>query len=124
MDVLIEQEIALHQHEIRTDREQVERLLHPDFVEIGRSGKQYDFQSIWDSELKASNPQHVLHSQDYLAVKLSPGVMLLLYQTATKQSVGGYSDYAKRSSVWVFNESCWQMIYHQGTPCEAFEINA
>ncbi|SBO11494.1 hypothetical protein VME0621_03630 [Vibrio mediterranei] len=31
MEVIIEQEIALHQFEVRQDKVEIERLIHPDF---------------------------------------------------------------------------------------------
>lgn len=46
MDILIEQEIELHQHEIRQSKTDIERLIHPSFVEVGKSGTSYDFDSI------------------------------------------------------------------------------
>lgn len=36
MEVIIEQEIALHQFEVRQDKVKIERLIHPDFREVGR----------------------------------------------------------------------------------------
>ena len=46
MEVIIEQEIALHQFEVRQDKVKIERLIHPDFHEVGRLGNSYDFKSI------------------------------------------------------------------------------
>ncbi|WP_434341054.1 hypothetical protein [Motilimonas cestriensis] len=46
MDILIEQEIALHQYDVRQNKAEIERLLHPDFKEVGESGTSYDYRSI------------------------------------------------------------------------------
>ncbi|WP_421853368.1 hypothetical protein [Marinomonas sp.] len=35
---------------------------------------------------------------------------------------GAVSDYAKRFSIWTFTDTCWQLKYHQGTPCSPFEL--
>ncbi|GAL29963.1 hypothetical protein JCM19239_7832 [Vibrio variabilis] len=45
MEVIIELEVALQQFEIRQDKVEVERLIHPNFIEVGRSGKSYDTKS-------------------------------------------------------------------------------
>lgn len=45
MEVLIEQEIALHKYEIRQNLDEVARLLHPSFKEVGRSGRTFDYVS-------------------------------------------------------------------------------
>ncbi|HFG1570929.1 TPA: DUF4440 domain-containing protein, partial [Vibrio cholerae] len=37
MDILVEQEIELHQYEIRKSRADIERLIHPSFTEVGKS---------------------------------------------------------------------------------------
>jgi hypothetical protein len=122
MKVLVELEIALHQHEVRTDKAQIARLLHREFSEVGESGRTYDFQTIWDSVLNTESSETVIHSQDFECVELSSEVMLLLYKSATLDAQGYYSHFAKRSSIWVLNDGQWQMKYHQGTSCEPFEI--
>ncbi|MGY0216494.1 nuclear transport factor 2 family protein [Endozoicomonadaceae bacterium StTr2] len=120
MNIIIEHEIALHQYEVRTNREQVLKLLHPDFQEVGESGNSYNLSSILEllgSEQPSGNR---IHSQDYESIKLGPDVYLLLYKSATVDSEGHSSHFAKRSSIWMLTETGWQMKYHQGTPCEPF----
>ena len=122
MDLLIEQEIALHKFETRTNKAEIERLLHPEFREVGKSGNSYDFQSIielMDNEEPLGN---YIHSQDYECVELEHSVMLLLYKSATIDNLGTVSHFAKRSSIWILNETQWKMKYHQGTACEPFQI--
>ena len=120
MKILIEQETALHQPSVRNNREEVSRLLHPDFVEVGKTGITYHFDDVLEEMNDDSEP--VIHSQDFLCVTLKPSVQLLLYKTALQDQQGGYFDYAKRSSVWTFSGESWQLIYHQGTLCPEFEI--
>ena len=121
MEVIIEQEIALHQFEVRQDKVEIERLIHPDFREVGRSGNSFDFKSIvrmMETE-KPSNVQ--VHSQNYECVALEPTVQLLTYETALIDDSGQVSNFTKRSSIWVLVGELWQLKYHQGTPCDAFE---
>lgn len=42
MRFLIEQEVLLQQYETRQNEHEVMRLLHPDFVEVGRLGRSFD----------------------------------------------------------------------------------
>ncbi|MGF1747168.1 DUF4440 domain-containing protein [Vibrio cionasavignyae] len=123
MEVIIEQEIALHEFEIRQDKAEIERLIHPDFREVGRSGNSYDFKSIVRM-MEMEKPSNVqIHSQNYECVALEPTVQLLTYETALIDDSGQASSFTKRSSIWVLAEELWQLKYHQGTPCDILEIN-
>lgn len=122
MDILIEQEKALHQHQTRQDIAQIKRLLHPTFQEVGQSGTHYDFASIVDMMINEAPSDVTIHSQDYQSILLEPSVHLLLYKTALVSPNGEIGGYAKRASIWAFTGSNWQMKYHQGTPCAPFEL--
>lgn len=122
MNILIEQEIALHQFEVRQNKQEVARLLHPEFREVGISGTSFDYPSIVKMMEQEQVSQGRIHSQDYQCVQLEASVQLLLYRSAWVSTDGDISSFAKRSSVWVFSGSGWQMKYHQGTPCDAFEL--
>lgn len=122
MNFLIEQEIALHQYEIRQNKAEITRLLHPEFREVGESGTSYDFQSInaMMEEEQASNGY--IHSQDFECINLESCVQMLLYKSAWVNELGIKSLFAKRVSIWVLNGVQWQLKYHQGTPCDSFSI--
>ncbi|MCW8334148.1 nuclear transport factor 2 family protein [Vibrio paucivorans] len=122
MQTLIDQEVALHHYDVCQDRSVVSRLLHPDFKEVGESGNSYDFTSI-NELMKTEKPSRgFLHSQDYECVVLGTNTQMLLYKTAWNDGLGHVRHYAKRSSIWVFNGSHWQMQYHQGTACSPFKL--
>ncbi|EPJ43592.1 MAG: hypothetical protein OFPII_40840 [Osedax symbiont Rs1] len=122
MDILIEQEIALHSYQVRQNRSMVARLLHPSFKEVGKSGSSYDFQNIV-AMMEAEQPAdgHI-HAQDFECIQLSQSVYLLLYKSVWIDSNGGKSRFAKRSSIWALTGEEWRMKYHQGTPCAEFEL--
>ncbi|WP_299020116.1 nuclear transport factor 2 family protein [uncultured Photobacterium sp.] len=122
MNILIEQEIALHQHDIRSNKVKAERFLHPDFREVGISGMCFDYNSIMAMMGEEEPSSLRIHSQDFECVELEPTVILLLYKSAFIDDSGDYNHFAKRSSIWVLNGQQWQMKYHQGTVCEPFEI--
>ncbi len=122
MDILIEQELALHRFEVRQNQQEVNRLIHPSFREVGESGKSYDFETTMEM-MKKEKPSHgYIHAQDFESLALNDGVYLLLYKSAWVHSNGSRSNFAKRSSIWTLVEDNWQMTYHQGTPCERFNI--
>ncbi|CAG9297932.1 nuclear transport factor 2 family protein [Celerinatantimonas diazotrophica] len=122
MEVLIEQEIALHRYEIRQDLNEVARLLHSSFKEVGRSGRSFDYSSILGMMQSEEPSNGHIHSQDFECILLEPSVQLLLYKSAWVSEAGEVSAFTKRSSIWVFTGQGWQMKYHQGTPCEKFEL--
>lgn len=122
MDVLIEQEIALHQYETRQDLDEVARLLHPSFNEVGRSGCSFDYASIVEMMQSERPSLGHIHSHGYYCIQLAPSVQLLLYKSAWVSDTGEINAFSKRSSIWVFTGQGWQMKYHQGTPCSEFEL--
>lgn len=124
MNILIEQEVALHQYDIRQNKQEIARLIHPSFREIGQSGRSFDFQTIVEMMVNEQPSNGHIHSQDYEIIPLEPSTHLLLYRTVWIDELGNKTHYAKRSSIWSFNGENWQLKYHQGTPCEAFELMA
>lgn len=123
MEILIKNEIALHQFEIRKNKKEVARLIHPNFREIGMSGISYDFTGIieiMDEEIQSNG---YIHSQDFESIQIEPSIYLLLYKSAWIDEDGVKSNFAKRSSIWAFSKENWQLKYHQGTPCEEFSIS-
>lgn len=82
MDISVEQEVELHQYETRQNKDDIERLIHPSFSEVGKSGYSYDFSSIVEM-MQAEEPSSVrVHSQGYECTQLEPSVQLLKYQSA------------------------------------------
>ncbi|WP_375753596.1 DUF4440 domain-containing protein [Vibrio sp. HN007] len=122
MDILIQQEKALHQFEVRKNKQEVARLLSPDFYEVGKSGESFDYPMIVEMMAAEEPSTGHIHSQGYNAIELEQSVYLLLYNTAWIDDAGNVSLFSKRSSIWVNNEAGWQMRYHQGTPCKPFVL--
>uniref|UniRef100_UPI000B360389 nuclear transport factor 2 family protein n=1 Tax=Thaumasiovibrio subtropicus TaxID=1891207 RepID=UPI000B360389 len=98
MDILVEQEIELHQYKIRQNDVDRKRLIHPQFSEVGKSGNSYDFASIIEM-MKNEKPSNTrVHSQAYECIQLEPSVQMLKYKSAIVDEVGEVSGYAKRCS--------------------------
>ncbi len=122
MQTIIEKELALHEYEVNRDKDEVAKLLHPDFKEVEASGISLDLISTLNLLGDAETNQSKLHSQDYETIQLAPDVYLLLYNSALTDRKGRFSRFVKRSSIWSLTEQGWKMKYHQGTPCEPFTI--
>ncbi len=108
-------ESELHHPGVRCSRERLEVLLHPDFREVGRSGRQYTRAAVI-AHLAAQEVQPDVVAGGFAVQVLAPGVALLTYQSAHRQEDGSLSHAARRSSVWLRTELGWQMVHHQGTP--------
>lgn len=105
-----EQVIALERSlltdEVRSDPAAVAALLHPQWSEVGRSGR------LWtrDAILDEIGPLEEEASLDVLScMPAGPDAMLLLWRSVTD------SGSTLRSSLWVRERGHWQQLFHQGT---------
>jgi len=115
LDELRKLEMELHKDETRRNLRRMETLLHPEFVEFGRSGIRY----TRDDVLKEFGPNSVLpaiHSEAFELAMLADGVALLTYLSAHLDAGGNPHRHTLRSSIWVRTQVGWQMRFHQGTP--------
>jgi hypothetical protein len=92
------------------NRERMEMLLHPDFVEFGRSGTQYTRGDVLGKFADIALPS--IQYRTFDVAILSDGVALLTYISADPEG----NRKTLRSSVWVRTELGWQIRFHQGTP--------
>ncbi|AXJ10055.1 ribonuclease HI family protein [Arthrobacter sp. PM3] len=94
--------------ETRADLGRTGVLLHPDFTEIGSSGR------IWtrDTMLMAleDNPGGPVDLELLGADRLGEKTVLLTYRSHTREGS------ALRSSLWVLDGAQWRLRFHQGTP--------
>lgn len=107
-------EVELHHPGVRTSPSRLEQLLHPQFHEVGRSGRQYSRATVIRFLLQQV-VQASVQSEHFHVVELVPGVALLTYRSAHRDSDGRLRNHALRSSVWVLEGGAWTMRYHQGT---------
>jgi hypothetical protein len=90
------------------NRKRMEVLLHPDFVEFGRSGTRYTRADILRKFADTALPS--IHYRNFDLTILSDGVALLTYLSADEKRE------TLRSSLWVRTKLGWQIRFHQGTP--------
>ncbi len=99
-----------------------ERLLHPDrerdrtaliplfseeYKEFCISGRIFNRQQVIDALLK-SEPRPATIS-NYYVEPLGPNAALATYRATTALKV------SHRSSLWIFRDNRWQLLFHQGT---------
>jgi hypothetical protein len=115
LETLRKLEVEIHQIGTRRDRARLGALLHADFREVGRSGREYSREEVL-SEFADISEYPSIESMGYRLYVWAPGVALLSYLSAHRDGAGGLSHYTLRSSLWILVESGWQLAFHQGTP--------
>jgi hypothetical protein len=114
-------ETELHTTEARRNWQRMEMLLHPDFVEFGRSGRRYTRADILHEFGPTTVP--AVRSENFELAALAEGIALLTYASAHEDADGKQSQHTLRSSVWVCTETGWQIRFHQGTPIAARTVD-
>jgi hypothetical protein len=93
----------------------LEQLLHPQFHEVGRSGRLYTRAEVL-AFLAAQTSVPDVQSDGHRAEQLAEGLVLLTYRSAQRRSGGELELHTHRASLWQRMPGGWQMRYHQGTP--------
>ena len=115
-------ETELHRTEVRADRTRMDALLHPNFVEFGRSGTVWTREATLDefSDAQAAAQGPTIHAQDFELRRLAPGLALLTYRSAHVEADGRCDRWSLRSSLWQRDSvGDWRLRFHQGTAAEA-----
>ena len=92
----------------------LKQLLHPEFHEVGRSGRSYNREAILNF-LTAQESQPEVASERFSASELGSEVVLLTYRSAHIEQSKTLVNHTLRSSVWLKKNVGWQLRYHQGT---------
>ncbi|MFJ8944547.1 DUF4440 domain-containing protein [Streptomyces sp. NPDC102395] len=108
-------ELSLLDPAVRSSKDRYQRLLDPEYVEVGSSGRRYTY-----DDMMAWLPDHAGSSADgprydpsaITGVVLAPGLVQLTYETLFE------GRRARRTSLWRKQDEAtgWRMYYHQGTP--------
>lgn len=113
-------EAEIHQLACRKDCNRFDILLHDDFYEIGYSGKTYSKLEVLQ-KLPEKMQATSVWSQDFSLQSVTENVALLHYKSAHLDGTGDLHRHAQRSSLWLYENGCWQLRFHQGTPVSAFK---
>ena len=104
LDHVVALEMRLLDPATRRDPSAVASLLHPDFREIGASGRWWTRSEIVAA--LAADPGEHLVAEDVVARAAGDRAVLVTY------AVPG----SLRSSLWVRCADGWRVLFHQGTP--------
>lgn len=117
-------EMLLHQGGLVSPPQRIEALLHPEFHEVGRSGRRYDRATVV-RHLTWQHPTPSIVAWEFSLSSLGEHVALLHYRSAQQRPDGSRGVPCHRLSVWERGAESWQLRFHQGTPLveaeEAFE---
>jgi hypothetical protein len=86
----------------------VDRLLHPDFVGFGSSGRVWDKPAVIAA--LTGNPGSAPAVSDLRAERLGADVVLVTYRAHHQGAAASL-----RASVWVRCAQGWRVRFHQGT---------
>jgi ribonuclease HI len=111
LDAVLELERSLADPAVRADRDALMRLLHPDFEEVGRSGRHWHRDAIVDALVEEPGDGYALLQER--AEPLGPGTILVTYGARDHDATHAAS---RHSSIWVLDHATWRLRYHQGTP--------
>jgi len=110
-------ETELHQADTRRNKARLDELLHPEFEELGRSGRRYSREEIL-TEFSADMEYPQIVSMNFSVASIGEGIALLTYISAHKSQSGHLHRNTLRSSLWVLGDTGWKMRFHQGTPAD------
>jgi len=105
-------EPIFHRPELGTTRADFDRMMHPEFSEIGASGRCYsrDF-VLAELERRYQRPhEDIWETSGFHCRQLANDVYLLTY-TLIQNKIRK----TRRSTLWLQTEVGWQILFHQGT---------
>jgi len=120
--LLAQLEIELLRPSVRVDTSRLDALLHPEFVELGRSGRRYLKADILARPPSEAGSAH-LRADGFALRLLAPEVALLTYRSAQVRPDGKLGRFTVRSSIWQRTQDGWRLGFHQGTPTEPFDAS-
>lgn len=118
--LIIRLEISLFEAEVRTSYQALDRLLANDFCEITSTGRMYGKAEAL-SRIPGEQPP-LIKAGFFKTNILSESCVLLTYRSIMKKNMGS-PVYFMRSSVWQLGREQWQLLFNQGTVCEAFQLD-
>jgi hypothetical protein len=109
---LMAREPIFHRPEFGTARADFERMMAPEFFEVGASGQRYSRKFVLDllEQRHASPQEDVLEASGFECAWLGGETYLLTYDLVQDRV-----RYTRRSTIWRKSSDGWQIVYHQGT---------
>ena len=101
-------EESLWRTSTRFDAAHMDRLLHPDFLEFGRSGRTYTRSECLAMERTEMDAE----LRDFVVHRVDDNTALVTYVSVVRHTT---VQMGHRSSLWVWRDDRWQLRFHQGT---------
>lgn len=98
----------------RNDPDWMDVMLHPDFEEVGMSGRTYSRAESVDVSDSTSEKLVARPPETYQMDLIDEDVALVRY--ISHDTVGDVERVAHRTSIWVNTNEGWRLRFHQGTP--------
>ncbi len=114
-DEIRELEETLLDLEVRADSDRIESLIADEFVEFGSSGRLWDKADVVEERPAQSGLTFSL--TDFAANQLGPNLVHATYRASIRDADS--VRHSLRSSLWIFRSCRIQIVFHQGTPCDA-----
>jgi 16S rRNA (cytidine1402-2'-O)-methyltransferase len=102
-------ELALARRDPSLSDVPLAELLHPDFAELGASGRAWDRDSV--IEMLATDEPRRVEIKDFRIAPVGPGAMLATYRAREPD----LDRETLRSSLWLAHEGRWRLRFHHGT---------
>lgn len=112
IELLLKLEMSLWINETRGNIDYMNKILHPDFLEFGRSGKTYTKKDILNNIEVDINAKFPFPNLD--VKQIDDSTFLVRYQSVLIHEKE--LEKSNRSSIWITNGEQLQIIHHQGTP--------
>lgn len=108
---LLQREPLFHRTELANSRADFERMLAPEFWEVGASGRRYSREYILEvlEERLESPPEDIWQVEDFHCVEIAANHYLATYTLLQGPRM------TRRATIWRRSADGWQAVYHQGT---------
>ena len=109
-ELLLDLERQLIDPEFRKNKGKVSGLLAEEFREFGSSGRIWTKEAILEHLAEETGfiaPQ----IEDFIVQRIAPDTILVTYRAVPSDGRKA----SLRSSIWLYRDGSWKMLFHQGT---------
>ena len=110
--IILELEQQLLCEDVRSSPEKIAEILADGCLEYCSSGRIYRYTN---GDIFGHGKQQNWEIVDFAAQQLAADVVLATYRLI-KYNEPDNAQVSLRSSIWIFTDGKWKMIFHQGTP--------
>ena len=111
MRELMQREPLFHRREFGITRQDFEKMIAPEFWEVGASGRRYSREFVLDTLEKRfeKSTEAVWEVGDFHCLEIATDNFLVTYTLVQGERR------TRRATIWRRTSDGWQVVYHQGT---------